>query len=263
MAKDRTWKDAIEIVLAQSSAPMHYSDITAEVIRQGLKRILGATPDSSVNAHIASSIKHEGIDSPYIRVDKGVFALRDSYKPPEIKAHVPAAGSNVNEDDEKQYDLISAFGMFWRREAVAWTSSPKLLGMQRIGADPVNFCDQVGIYLLYDGREVIYVGRSADRPLGVRLYEHTKDRLSTRWDRFSWFGLRPVSAEGQLGSMRQQYQGDVMIPALEAILIEAVEPRQNRRRGDDLAAVEYLQHEDPSIKKKQLKESFEIALSKL
>ena len=39
-----------------------------------------------------------------------------------------------------------------------------------------------------------------------------------------------------------------MIPALEAILIEALEPRQNRKRGDDLSAVEFIQHEDPKSK---------------
>ena len=36
-----------------------------------------------------------------------------------------------------------------------------------------------------------------------------------------------------------------MIPALDAILIEALEPRQNRKRGDDLSAVEFIQREDP------------------
>jgi len=30
------------------------------------------------------------------------------------------------------------------------------------------------------------------------LYEHTIDRLSSRWDRFSWFGVQPVSAKSQL-----------------------------------------------------------------
>lgn len=54
-----------------------------------------------------------------------------------------------------------------------------------------------------------------------------------------------------------------MIPALEAILIEALEPRQNRKRGDDLSAVEYMQKEDPAIQKKRLKESFDLALSKI
>jgi hypothetical protein len=125
--------------------------------------------------------------------------------------------------------------------------------MQQIGATPVDFHDQLGIYLLYDGREVIYVGRTTDRPLGKRLYEHTLDRLSVRWDRFSWFGLLPVTEDGQIGNLPATYVAAKMIPALEAILIEAMEPRQNRKRGDDLSAVEYLQKEDPSIAKKKIK----------
>lgn len=54
-----------------------------------------------------------------------------------------------------------------------------------------------------------------------------------------------------------------MILALEAILIEALEPRQNRKRGDDLSAVEYIQKEDPAIQKKKIKESLDFALNKL
>lgn len=153
--------------------------------------------------------------------------------------------------------------MFWRREAIEWVSTPRLLGMQQIGATAVDFTRQLGIYLLYDGREVIYVGRTTDRPLGRRLYEHTIDRLSARWDRFSWFGLLPVSESGSLGQLPATFDATKMIPALEAILIEALEPRQNRKRGDDLAAVEYLQQEDPAIKKKMVKDTLETALNKL
>ena len=166
-------------------------------------------------------------------------------------------------DTESQYDIISSFGMFWRRDFVDWNSRPKILGMQQLGTAPVNFCDQIGIYLLYDGREIIYVGRSTDRPLGRRLYEHTADRLSTRWDRFSWFGLLPVSDKGQLGKLPEDYSASKIIPALEAILIEALEPRQNRKRGDDLSAVEYLQKEDPEIDRKKKKALLESALSKV
>lgn len=54
-----------------------------------------------------------------------------------------------------------------------------------------------------------------------------------------------------------------MIPALEAILIEALEPRQNRKRGDDLSAVEYLQRVDPEIEKKKVKATLDAALNKL
>ena len=43
-----------------------------------------------------------------------------------------------------------------------------------------------------------------------------------------------------------------MIAGIEAILIEALEPRQNRKRGDDLEAVEYLQKENPNLMKQKV-----------
>jgi hypothetical protein len=54
-----------------------------------------------------------------------------------------------------------------------------------------------------------------------------------------------------------------MIPALEAILIEALEPGQNRKRGDDLAAVEYIQKVDSEVEKKKVKATLDAALNKL
>lgn len=218
---------------------------------------------ATVNAQIAASIKHDGPSSPYVRVAKGTYVLRAgasaaSVVPPKLTPDI-----SESEESEEQYEIITSFGMFWRKEAVEWAATPKLLGMQQIGATPVDFCRQLGIYLLYDGREVIYVGRTTDRPLGRRLYEHMNDRMSARWDRFSWFGLLPVSDTGQIGSLPDVYGAAKLIPALEAILIEALEPRQNRKRGDDLAAVEYLQKVDPEIEKKRIRASVDQALNKL
>lgn len=51
-----------------------------------------------------------------------------------------------------------------------------------------------------------------------------------------------------------------MVATLEAILVEALEPRQNRKRGDDLMAVEYIQQEDPGVKKRRLKAAFDEVL---
>lgn len=154
------------------------------------------------------------------------------------------------EENGEEGSIVSSFGMFWRREEVEWTSRTtlNLPGVQRGGADPVDFSQQIGLYLLYDGREVLYVGRARtrDSTLGGRLYDHTKDRLSARWDRFSWFGFLPVSDNGKLGELPDQYGSDRMIAEIEAILIEALEPRQNRRRGDDFVAFEYLQQEKPN-----------------
>ena len=264
MAKELTWRQAIDTVLAASSTPLHYKEITEQVISEGLRQSLGATPAATVNAQISTSIKRDGVRSANIRVAKGTFTLAKSravgapVKKNKLTPMVPES-----DESEEQYEIVTSFGMFWRRNAVQWTATLKLLGMQQIGATPVDFNRQLGIYLLYDGREVIYIGRTTDRPLGRRLYEHTSDRMAARWDRFSWFGLLPVSEAGSLGNLPIEYDAAKMIPALEAILIEALEPRQNRKRGDDLSAVEFIQREDPEIQKKRVKESLELALNKL
>ncbi|MBM4023932.1 MAG: hypothetical protein FJ280_00775 [Planctomycetes bacterium] len=262
MATELTWRKAIDKVLGASSTPLHYNDITQRIIAEGLRRKLGATPAATVNAQISASIKHDGESSPHVRVAKGTFAMKSSGAQPIVVPQKLTPEVSESEEEE-QYEIISSFGMFWRKDAVEWGPNPKLLGMQQIGATPVDFCKQLGIYLLYDGREVIYVGRTTDRSLGRRLYEHTIDRMSARWDRFSWFGLLPVSEAGALGALPTDYDAAKLIPALEAILIEALEPRQNRKRGDDLASVEYIQRVDPEIEKKKIKATLDAALNKL
>jgi len=263
MAKELTWRKAIDKILAASPTALHYKEITEQIISEGLRKTVGATPAATVNAQISASIKHDAEKSPYVRVAKGTFTLKNRTSVSTVVPKKLTPEIIESEDSEEQYEIISSFGMFWRRDAVEWAATPKLLGMQQIGATPVDFNKQLGIYLLYDGREVIYVGRTTDRPLGRRLYEHTIDRMSARWDRFSWFGLLPVSDSGALGSLPAQYGAAKLIPALEAILIEALEPRQNRKRGDDLAAVEYLQKVDPEIEKKRVKATLDAALNKL
>ena len=90
--------------------------------------------------------------------------------------------------------------MFWQRDLVSWiTAKPRLLGRQGVGATDVDFAEQIGIYLLHDRERVIYVGRASDQ-LTLRLRAHTNDRLGGRWDRFSWFGLLPVTNEGNLAN---------------------------------------------------------------
>jgi hypothetical protein len=261
--RELTWRKAIDKVLSSSATPLHYNEITERIISEGLRKNLGATPAATVNAQISASIKHDGESSPYIRVSKGTFAMRSQAARGSIIEPKLTPDVAESEESEEQYEIITSFGMFWRKEAIEWSATPKLLGMQQIGATPVDFYKQLGIYLLYDGREVIYVGRTTDRPLGKRLYEHTVDRLSARWDRFSWFGLLPVSEEGNIGTLPEVYNAAKLIPALEAVLIEALEPRQNRKRGDDLAAVEYLQKVDPEIEKKKIKATLDAALNKL
>ncbi len=240
---------------------MHYKDLADKIIEARLRTEFGATPAATVSVLLTTAIKNEGSACPWQKIGRGLYVLK-------AKAGIPPEAPTVvteedEEKDEEQYAVVSSFGMFWRRDAIEWNASPRIIGMQQIGAETVDFSKQTGIYLLYDGREVIYVGRATERPPGKRLHEHTLDRFSSRWDRFSWFGVLPVSDNGELGSMPSTFTGSSVIPALEALLIEALEPRQNRKRGDDLAAVEYIQKPDPEIQKKLVKQTMEAALNKL
>lgn len=259
MIPDLPWKKAIEKVLQEAPSPLHYHTISEKIIAERLRTKVGATPAQSVHTLISTSIKKEGDSSPFLQIARGTFTLKGKPLSPPNN-HTPTTTEDL---EEEKPSILSSLGMFWRRDCVEWNTSPQLLGIQQLGAAPVNFNKQIGIYLLYDGREVIYVGRSTERPLGRRLYEHTLDRLAARWDRFSWFGILPISEDGRLEEPPATYTNESIIPALEAILIEALEPRQNRKRGDDLAAVEYLQKPDPAIEKKKVKDQVGRAIDKL
>ena len=262
MAKEnRSWKDAIVKVLRANGKAMHYVDIADEIQKRGLRSNVGATPAATVNVVIHDSLKRKGQNSPFAKVGPGEFILKSTL--PETAATAEAQTITAEEAAEIS-GIIKAFGMFWRREKVDWTIKPTLMGQQQEGADSVNFADQIGVYLLHDGREVVYVGRANEKRLGTRLSEHTRDRLNGRWDRFSWFGLLGVTEAGNLAPARSgELSNEDIIVTLEALLIEGLEPRQNRRRGDAFRAVEYLQVPDPELVKKGKKKVLEEALAKL
>jgi predicted GIY-YIG superfamily endonuclease len=194
-------------------------------------------------------------------VETGEFILKAGLPKGEPEGTAEEAAKIEEEKDTG--GIVKAFGMYWQRDWVEWTIKPTLMGQQE-GADFVNFADQVGVYLLYDGREVVYVGRTTDNRLGARLSDHTRDRLNGRWDRFSWFGLLNVTDDGKLaqGETAEITQEDIIV-TIEALLIEGLEPRQNRKRGDAFRAVEYLQAQDPELLKKKKKKLAEEMLSKL
>jgi hypothetical protein len=145
--------------------------------------------------------------------------------------------------------LVNAFGMFWDRAKVSWETEPRILGQQQAGSKPVNFCEKRGVYLLHDSQGVVYVGRVTDQNLGRRLQQHTSDRLTGRWTRYSWFGVYPVEENGALKKSADfsNVQTSIVIATMESVLIEGLEPRQNRKRGDDFQAIEFLQVEDPKL----------------
>lgn len=252
--KEKTWHEAIQIVLGRALEPLSAAEIAEEVIALELRKSFGATPTRTVEAQLALSIKNKGENSPYRRVSKGYFVLAD--KP----------GGEIVQPDTEYSDtgssqIVSSFGMFWQREKVDFESSTvKLLGCQQGASIEVDFSNQDGVYLLYDGREIIYVGRTTSGNLGARLKAHTANRLAVRWDRFSWFGLKPVNEGGQLGDLPVSVSTQSIVELLESLLIEALEPRQNRKRGDDLSSYEYLQVTDEDLERRIIKKKLQDML---
>src|SRR5260370_15517865 len=120
-------RDAIIRVLEGHSDPMHYTEIAEEIERLGLKTEFGATPARTVSSTIGLSLNNEGKSSPFHRASKGFYSLSDSPSP-----SVPP--------DEKSDEtgLINAFGMYWARSNVQWTSSPKILCRQQPNSMPVD-----------------------------------------------------------------------------------------------------------------------------
>jgi len=255
------WKEAIEKVLEEEKKALHYTDIAELIAERGYRTSLGATPQDTVSANLTTDINTNKEKSKFAKVDKGIYILRKFL---DDRSQLLTDESPKKVKPEK-LRIINAFGIYWDRNLVHWRSTPDILGVQQIGATEVNFRDQIGVYLLHDNRETIYVGQAIEQPLGQRLKNHNSDRLSGRWNRFSWFGFYPVNDSGKLKSdinfdnLSVQDLGNI----LEAILIESIEPRQNRKQGNLFSGIEYIQQESPEIKKKRAEQLFKEMTDKL
>ena len=253
------WKEAIVEVPKASPEPTHYAEIAEQIVQKELRTEVGATPANSVNATISMSLSSEGDQSAFVRISRGYYTLRGTSLQPDVTVDGSEPGDQTDETG-----LVKAFGMYWRRDKVVWTATPSILGQQQPGSTPIDFRDQRGVYMLHDSREAVYVGRTTDQPLGKRLYQHTIDRLNGRWDRFSWFGVYSAQENGALKQIEEtQVSVDLLITTMEALLIEGLEPPQNRKRGDDFRAIEFLQVEDPQINKNRILEFIEELKTKL
>lgn len=236
-----SWEGAIQQVLATAGGALHYTEIAERIATKGLRSSVGATPAMTVSSVLSTALKKGG--SPYLRIGGGQYALHKS-----LSAKQDSTGADaVAEVESSDTGVLQAFGMFWRRDLIVWVGGKqRLLGRQGTGASDVDFAQQIGVYLLHDRERVIYVGRAADT-LFARLKAHTSDRLAGRWDRFSWFGLKGVGENGALADPIAAWTPTIVIETMEALLIESLEPSLNRKRGDNFAAVEYIQVADPQV----------------
>jgi hypothetical protein len=138
--------------------------------------------------------------------------------------------------------LFHSFGMFWQREDVLWTPGQgkgfEMLGrsgQNRPGLRIADFRRQTGVYVLYDDWGPYYVGLTKKKGIGDRLKDHVFDDHAPRWNRFSWFGFRSITAEtnarglSQLGVMPKKLmtESDKTIGDVEALLINVLNARGN------------------------------------
>jgi len=140
--------------------------------------------------------------------------------------------------------IIQSYGLRWKEADVFWGagSSPgRLLGVpeDETTVIPTDFREQAGIYILYSGNNLIYVGQvgSGKAKLFDRLKQHRKPKspLAGRWDSFSWFGLRRVINQGKALSQETMKAGSpttiMALNHIEAVLIAATEPSMNKKWG--------------------------------
>src|SRR3972149_2942794 len=104
--------------------------------------------------------------------------------------------------------LIQSVGLFWNESDVFWGRGRQkgaLFGVpaRNVTAEPTDFREQVGVYVLYADYDLIYVGQTgiSRSRLLQRLKQHKSDDLAKRWNRFSWFGLRRTLGTGGLSKV--------------------------------------------------------------
>jgi hypothetical protein len=256
------WIDAIKKVLQDEGKSLHYEEIAQKILEKGYRDKVGATPAATVVSIVTTDINNNGDDSVFIRVGLGEYFLKQTVPPIQVAPNQLTPEEETEEEQEilqatetfVEKGIIKSYGMYWSREQVLWKNNPIIFGAEQSGSTPIDFGQQVGIYLLHDAREVIYIGQAIEQTIAQRLYQHTSDRLGGRWNRFSWFGYKGVKQDGTLTESQSNLATTVqeIADTIEAILVEAVEPRQNRKRGNSFNGIEYIQSKDPEISKQDM-----------
>jgi hypothetical protein len=115
-----TFTDAAAEVLRLVGRPLHYKEITDIAIEKNLLSHVGKSPEVTMGARLAATLKKDSSDNPLVRVKPGVFALREwddktiksGLEPKkaarkgrshadDAEAPGPSAGARVADDDDE------------------------------------------------------------------------------------------------------------------------------------------------------------------
>src|SRR5262249_54180922 len=72
-----TFTDAAAEVLRLVGRPLHYKEITDIAMEKTLRSHGGKSPEVTMGARLAATLKKDSAETPLVRVKPGVFALRE------------------------------------------------------------------------------------------------------------------------------------------------------------------------------------------
>ena len=77
MASTPTYLESCEVALRATGRPMTSRDLATYIASNTMTKVSGATPWKTINARISAEILDSGANSVFVRVGKGLFALRE------------------------------------------------------------------------------------------------------------------------------------------------------------------------------------------
>ncbi len=130
----------------------------------------------------------------------------------------------------RQRPVVESYARSWQKDALIFLHDKRNRSNPSV-AEALAFLDKPGVYVLYQGETVYYIGRASN--LGKRLRTHTRigSRYSEHWSHISIFAI----------------PDETQVKAVESILIAAV-PAGNGAR--------------PKIKRIALPAAFRMAKAK-
>ena len=235
---------SIAEIISDSSEPMDYREIAVELAKTERIAALGVMPYRSVCAIIEEAILQEGDDCPFVKTYPGVYIHRKNAR----RGHHRDLKVMLPEMAKFSLGIITCYGELWHRDRVDWMQSAQIIGCQFKSSPKVNFAEQDGIYALHlKDKTVTYIGHTGERTLGECLFEHTQDRLDAYFEKFSFYGFRPVFDDGTFGSVPEKADIQDVMASMLSTLVEVASPKANRRYFDKFSQLGFIQCPDPRI----------------
>ena len=270
-----TAKDAVFQVYVEVGRPLSHKELVAEFLASNLVPLSVKNKYADMDEKTAANKLNaftwqlaNRYENVLQKTSRGVHIIHPDWngrpldeqrqidQPAQKRNSMPGREQDAREEvPEDPPAVIPCYGIRWDRELVSWDrTTGTLFGKENPNTAPIDFASQVGVYILHDTNNVVYVGRTTmdNKGLYTRLRSHVYNpRRANRWTHFSWFGLREVDEDtGMLGGRRADLDVDSEVVLMETVLIEALSPAFNDKGGDNLGA-KYEQEKDPVIKAKE------------